>query len=402
LSQRVFITGIGLVSAIGNTVDENWQSLITGQTGIGKAKYVDSKHIDNFLFGEIPFSNDELKALLGLPQESINARTSLLAFMAAKEALTQSGLSKDQLDGIILGCTVSSMCETQKLYENAQGIDNGSMLYDRYDIGSVAMEISEFLGHVPFLNTINTACSSSANAIMQAVMMIRSGRAKRLLVGGADALSKYTINGFNSMMLLSDAQCKPFSTERDGINLGEGAGFLILEGEDYLDDRTPIAEVKGFGNANDSFHATSTSPEAIGPTKAMLTAIKEGGIEIESIDYINAHGTGTENNDETEYQALKNIFGEHIPPYSSTKTFTGHTLGAAGAIESIFSILMLQHHTIIGQNDFHEIQFHHKPTKTLTNQRLNRILSNSFGFGGNCTSILLEKVEETNSKSAEQ
>jgi len=396
LSQRVFITGIGLISSIGNSVEENWNSLVNDKRGIRKAKYVDSKLIENFLFGEVNLSNDELKKVLNLPLDSNYARTTLLAMVAVNEAMFSAKIDSSKIDGIIMGCTVSSMCETKKLYENAQAIDNQSNLYDRYDIGSVAMEISELIGDVPFHNTINTACSSSANAIMQGIMMIRSGRAKRLLVGGADALSKYTINGFNSMMLLSNSQCKPFSKDRDGINLGEGAGYLILEGEDFIEDRKPLAEVSGFGNANDSYHATSTSPDGIGPTKAMQTALNNAGVSPNQIDYINAHGTGTENNDETEYVAMKNVF-DALPPYSSTKIFTGHTLGAAGAIEAIFCVLMLLNNTIIGNSNKDELpdeKIQLIPTKTLTGISLNRILTNSFGFGGNCTSLLINKVND--------
>ena len=382
---------MGVVSAIGNSVAENWDALIRNKSGVSTARFVDSKHIDNFLFGEVNLSNDELKGLLGLVADSNYARTTLLALLAVNEAILSAQISTAEIDAIIMGCTVSSMCETRKLYENAQGIDNKSMLYDRYDIGSVAMEISEVIGHIPFHNTINTACSSSANAIMQGVMMIKSGKATKILVGGADALSKYTINGFNSMMLLSEGRCTPFSDDKHGINLGEGAGFLILEGEENMSlDKTPLAEIIGFGNANDSYHATSTSPEAIGPIKAMHTAINYAGIAPSQIDYINAHGTGTENNDETELKAIQHIF-KPVPLFSSTKPYTGHTLGAAGSIEAIFSVLMMLNNVAIG-NQINE----NNPTENLTSIEINRILSNSFGFGGNCTSLLFQKIRTGN------
>lgn len=396
MSHRVFITGVGLISAIGDTPEENWQSLVEGKSGIGTAKYVDSKLTDRFVFGEVPHSNEELKQIAGLPSDANFARTSLLAFIAAGEALLQAGLTSSEIDGIIMGCTVSSMCETQKLYENAQGIDNGSMLYDRYDIGSVAMEVSEYLGHIPYHNTINTACSSSANAIMQGVMMIRSGRAKRVLVGGADALSKYTINGFNSMMLLSEQRCSPFSGNRDGINLGEGAGFLVLEGEESIASKPVLAEVEGFGNANDSYHATSTSPEATGPTSAMQKALRTAGISSKEVQYINAHGTGTENNDKTEFQAIRKVFDKQIPLYASTKAYTGHTLGAAGSIETIFSLLMLRHQTVIGGNYTltHDDKISILPLEASKKMPLRRVMSNAFGFGGNCTSLILKAGRE--------
>lgn len=392
MSKRLYITGMGVVSAIGNSVDDNWHALLRDKRGIGKAQYVDSKLTETFFFGEVPLSNAALRVELGISPESTYARTTLLAIHAAREALLQSTVLASDIDAIIMGCTVSSMCETLKLYENAQGIDNGSMLYDRYDIGSVAMEISEWMGEIPIQNTINTACSSSANAIMQGAMMIRSGRAQRVLVGGADALSKYTLNGFNSMMLLSTNHCTPFSATRDGINLGEGAAFLVLESEDVLGDRVPLAELIGYGNANDSYHATSISAEGEGPYLAMQKALKQAQIMPETIDYINAHGTGTENNDITEYHAISRLF-HTIPPYSSTKVFTGHTLGAAGAIEAVFSILMLNENTLIGDNQFttSDAAMHTTPVGSPVHIPVNCVMSNSFGFGGNCSSLIFAK-----------
>jgi 3-oxoacyl-(acyl-carrier-protein) synthase len=392
LAKRLYITGMGIVSAIGNSVDENWHALLHDQRGIGTAQFVDSKLTDSFRFGEVPLSNAALRAKLGIPEESTFARTTLLAIHAAQEALNQAGIEGQDLDGIIMGCTVSSMCETLKLYENAQGIDNGSMLYDRYDIGSVAMELSEWLGDVPMQNTINTACSSSANAIMQGAFHLRSGKAKRLLVGGADALAKYTINGFNSMMLMSAGHCAPFSSTRDGINLGEGAAFLVVETEDTIGDRPVLAELIGYGNANDSYHATSISDEGEGPFQAMQHALNTAQIQPETVDYINAHGTGTENNDVTEFKAITRLF-HTPPPYSSTKVFTGHTLGAAGAIEAVFSIRMLKQNTLIGDTTFTQTGEHitQAPVTTSLHTPVNCVMSNSFGFGGNCTSLLFAK-----------
>ena len=392
--SRVFITGMGAISSLGESVPENFEKLKLAQKGIKKAKLIDSRLKEDFLFAEIPLTNEELKLRINEEVPSHFARTTLLGILAVKEAIKGANISNSDLDGIIMGCTVSAMCETENLYKNAQGIDNGSPFCDSYDIGSSAMEISSFLGGLPFQNTINTACSSSANAIAQGMMMIRCGEANKILVGGSDALSKYTINGFNSMMLLSADYCKPFQQNRDGINLGEAAAFFILESEESLGDKIPLAEIVGFGNTNDSFHATSISDNGEGPFKAMNNALKLAGIQARDIDYINAHGTGTENNDMAEAEALKRIFST-VPPFSSTKLYTGHTLGAAGALEAVFSVEMMLHNYIVGDDNFlqkdNSIQL--VPTKSEQNKSLKYVMSNSFGFGGNCTSLIFKNVK---------
>lgn len=389
---RVFITGAGAISSMGNSADENFQNLVAGKTGVKKASLIDSALKEKFPFGEIPLDKDGLKQLIGGTKALNYSRTTLLGIIAAQETIEQAGVTHEDIDGIILGCTVSAMCETDHLYNNTRGIDDGSNFSNSYDIGSTAIEIADYLGGIPFQNTINTACSSSANAILQGAMLLRTGKAKRLLVGGTDSLSKYTINGFNSMMLLSEETCKPFSHKRDGINLGEGAAFLMLETEEMLKGRIPLAELIGFANTNDSFHATSISPDAKGPVLAIQQALQLAEISPEKIDYINAHGTGTENNDAAEAHAIKTIFRDKIPLFSSTKLFTGHTLGAAGALELVFTVKMMENSCVIGDDAFinEDETIGIQPCRSQLNVPINYALSNSFGFGGNCTSLVLK------------
>jgi 3-oxoacyl-(acyl-carrier-protein) synthase len=174
---------------------------------------------------------------------------------------------------------------------------------------------------------------------MLGARLIKSGRARRAIVGGVDSLAKYTVNGFNSLKILSDAPCKPFDEDRDGLNLGEGAAYLVLEAENVVGDKKIYAEVAGYGNANDAHHPSAMSDEATGAIRSMREAVESAGIGFDLIGYINAHGTGTQNNDGVELTGMAALF-EKIPPFNSTKSYTGHTLGAAGAIEAVYSILL--------------------------------------------------------------
>jgi 3-oxoacyl-(acyl-carrier-protein) synthase len=245
-----------------------------------------------------------------------------------------------------------------------------------------------------FTDTINTACSSSANAIMLGARLIRSGRATRVIVGGVDSLAKYTVNGFNALKILSENPCKPFDVDRDGLNLGEAAAYLVLESEEAASGKKIYAQVAGYGNANDAHHPSAMSDDATGAIACMREAIQSAGICYDQIDYVNAHGTGTQNNDQVELYGLSMLFG-HIPPFNSTKSYTGHTLGAAGAVEAIFSILSIRHAELFPslhvQNPIDT--YHSSPIAVFTKkEQVSYVLSNSFGFGGNCTSLVFAGV----------
>ncbi|HEV7381830.1 MAG TPA: beta-ketoacyl-[acyl-carrier-protein] synthase family protein, partial [Dyadobacter sp.] len=200
-----------------------------------------------------------------------------------------------------------------------------------------------------------------------------------------------TVNGFNALKILSSNPSKPFDTGRDGLNLGEAAAYLVLESEEVATGKQFLVKITGYGNANDAHHPSAMSDEAVGAIASMKAALASAGLQTSDIDYVNAHGTGTPNNDQVELEGLKLLFG-NVPVYNSTKPYTGHTLGAAGAVEAIFSILSLQYQTVFPQLN---IQFPidpvYAPKSTLLNTELKNILSNSFGFGGNCTSLVISK-----------
>lgn len=395
--KRVFVTGMGMITTIGETVVENLYSLREGKCGITNLTLFDSKYADLCPFGEIKVSNEVLKSSFQLTTDSVT-RTSLLALNAMQEAIFNGGLNTDNLTSentaLITGNTVGGMCLTDSLYQDANSTKEASQYINSYDLGSIPMFLQEHYGLKGIVNNINTACSSSANAIMHGTRLIQHGFANRAIVGGVDSLAKFTINGFNSLHLLSNELCNPFSEDRKGLNLGEGAAFLILESEDVINADTKIhAEITGYANVSDAYHPSSLSDEGTGPFLAMTEALKKAQLKTSQIDYINVHGTGTENNDFAEAVAMKKVFQEKIPPFSSTKSSIGHTLGGAGAIESIYSILSIQEQEIFPQINFsNPMNEKLQPITENKKTSVNNVMSNSFGFGGNCTSLIFSKV----------
>jgi len=298
---------------------------------------------------------------------------------------------------LINGTSVSGMDISEQAYSKMLDGEsvNHEYWFSRHDCGKTSDLIAEYLGLNNLTTTISTACSSSANAIMHAGRNIKSGIYDCAIAGGTDALSLFTINGFNALKILDKEWCKPFDQNRKGLNLGEGAAYLVLESENSIlkSGSKPIAELVGFGNANDAYHQTASSPEGKGATLAMKQALREANLSITEIDYVNAHGTGTVNNDSSESVAIKNIFSESTPPYSSTKAYTGHTLAAAGAIEAVISLLSIREDLIFPNLNLDlPLDSIRKPVSTLEKQPVNAVLSNSFGFGGNCTSLIFKKL----------
>ncbi len=395
---RVLVTGLGMISAIGNNVRENHDSLRSGRSGIGRVAWFESLYASSLPFGEVKLSNDELKKSQHLETATGYTRTCLLADKAFAEAIADAQLTSGQLSSLdtalISASTVGGMCLTDQLYEDANHKSEGSEYLESYGCSAHTLKLVKRYRIKGFTDTINTACSSSANAIMLGARLIRSGRVKRVIVGGVDSLAKYTVNGFNALKILSETPCKPFDVHRDGLNLGEAAAYLVLESEELAAGKKVYAEVAGFGNANDAHHPSAMSDEATGAIRCMREAIGSAGIEVSQIGYVNAHGTGTQNNDQVEFFGMGELF-EKMPPYSSTKSFTGHTLGAAGAVEAIYSILAIVHSELFPGLNVHEPIG--GPTSApvaewRSDYPLHYVLSNSFGFGGNCTSLVFASV----------
>lgn len=392
----VCITGIGVVSAIGMSVGENLNALREGTTGIGPLRYLQGTKAP--LAGEVKASNDDLRKELNVSTEYVS-RTSLLGLQAAREAWGDNKRSGVIRTGIISATSVGGMDRSEVFYKDYLAQNNPDYkLLTTHDSGSTTERIARELGITGYINTLSTACSSGVNAIMLGARLILQGVLDRVLVGGSDALSGFTIDGFRSLMIYDDQWCRPFDESRAGLNLGEGAGFLLLEGEKSLEltGNTPICNVSGWANAADAYHQTASSPDGKGATLAIQHAIRRAGIGLDQISYVNAHGTGTKNNDHSESVALRNVFGDRIPPFSSTKAFTGHTLAAAGAIEAVFSVLAIQNNLIFPNLNYTTpiAETGLVPaTRLETGVEVNAVLSNSFGFGGNNSSLVLTKYE---------
>ena len=393
---KIFVTGLGIVSPIGTNSAQNLQSLRNSSCGIGKANYLRSNYTSSLLFGEVKLSNQELISNNPCEGKGIT-RTNLLALQAFNEAVMDAGIGEKDLQDrstcFLNADTVGGMCLTEQMYEDANNKSGGSEYLRSYDFAACTLFIEEQKKLRGITNTINTACSSSANAILMGARLLQQARAKTAIVGGCDSLAKFTVNGFNSLGILTEGRCAPFSENRKGLNLGEGAAYLVLEREQDCRNKRVYAELTGFANTNDAYHPSSLSPEGDGPYLAMKQALQMADLDPKEIGYINVHGTGTENNDLVEGLAMKKLFG-NVPPFSSTKSFTGHTLGAAGAVEAVFSLFGLQHQELYPSLNFSApvLETGLIPQLSCEKKKLNHVLSNSFGFGGNCTSLLFSAV----------
>jgi len=398
----VFITGFGIITSIGNNTEENFQSLIHGRCGYGALTILETVHRETLPCCEIKLSDQELHDFAGVTSGPGYTRTALLGLIAVKEALRSADLSRSELReaGLLSATTTGGIREFERnIYDLLDLTKNGDFTQytDTANPGEHCERIADYAGIKKYIATVSTACSSSANSIMQGAQLIKNNLLDIAVVGGSEALSKFTINGFNALMIVDPEHCRPFDNTRKGLNLGEGASYLVLESEASVASRkkVPIAELKGYGNANDAFHQTASSPEGTGALNAMKQALQTANISASQIDYINAHGTATENNDLSEGTGIERLFGPKVPFFSSTKPYTGHTLAAAGSIEAAFCVMALQHQMIWPNRNF----IHPMPELSITPVRelkqdikLTHVLSNSFGFGGNTSSLLFSSV----------
>lgn len=397
MNKRVAITGMGIISSIGNSVEENFQSLKNGKTGISTIENLETIHKEVIKVGEIKLTNQQLAQKLNLSVDNNFSRTTLLGAIAVNEALQSANISNinDCRSGFISATSVGGMDLNEKYFYDYYEDESIRRFLNSHDAGDSSHQIADYIGLKGMVTTVSTACSSAANAIMLGCRLIQSGQLDRVIVGGTDALAKFTINGFKTLMILSDTYNTPFDNDRKGLNLGEAAAFLVLESDEIVqkNNKKVLAYVSGFGNANDAFHQTASSENGEGAFLAMQKAFKLADLEPEDIDYINAHGTATPNNDLSEGRAILRMFKDNVPDFSSTKAFTGHTLAAAAAIEAVYSVLALQHNLVFPNMNFKKPmeEFNLIPQTTLKEKSINHVLSNSFGFGGNCSTVLFSK-----------
>ena len=398
MSRQVLVTGLGIVSGIGISVQETLASLLVGKPGVGTIKYLQTNHKD-IPCSEVQLSDEQMCRMLSIPDGFAITRTSLMGILATKNALADAKITPDKAlrIGFISSTTVGGMEKREQYYKDFLENDTRNDYIKIHDCGACTEVIADYFGGFNYVSTISTACSSSANAIVLGSNLIKQGILDCVVAGGSECLTKFHLNGFNSLMILDRTNCRPFDATRAGLNLGEGAAYLVLESDENARARNAklLCKVTGYGNACDSYHQTASSPNGEGATLAMQYALDMSGLKLSDIDYINAHGTGTINNDESEGIAIMNVFGNSIPPVSSTKAFTGHTTSAAGSVEAVISILAMQEGflppNLNFKNKIEKLSF--VPVRKLRrNVKISHVLSNSFGFGGNNTAIIFSKI----------
>ena len=400
--MNIQVAGYGIICAIGNDASAVLESLKAGRTGIGPMHYLQSVHKE-LPVGEVKLSNADMLRMLGQDESAIVSRTALMGAIAIRQALQHAHLDTEGKRIVVInGTTVAGMDVTERFLRQMKEDDGLLPLLEKHDCGSSTRQMADLAGLADAeVCTVSTACSSAVNAIILGSEMLKAGEADIVIAGGTEALSLFHLNGFNSLMILDKEQCRPFDKSRAGLNLGEGAAFVVLTRSLVKSEELRVkAYIRGYGNRCDAFHQTASSEDGEGAYLAMCDALQMAGLKPEDIHYINAHGTGTPNNDASESAAIRRVFGEEIPPVSSTKGFTGHTTSASGAIETVICILALRHQFLpanLGWKEQDEACIKPYGNSTLINSKFKTgictsVLCNSFGFGGNDSALVISSV----------
>ena len=407
--NRVVVTGYGVTSPIGNTPEEFWDSLKSGKIGIGPLTKFDTSEYNVHIAAEIkdfPFDKYFVKK-----DNNRFDPYSLYALYAAHEAVANAGLETENLDsdrfGVILSTGIGGIKEIEEQVERMN--DKGPkrirpMALPKALPNMAAGNIAMAVGANGVCKCVITACASSNDALGDAYREIKFGYQDVMLAGGAEAaITPFAIGGFQALTALSTTEDParasiPFDKDRNGFVMGEGAGILVLESLEHAQKRgaTILAEIVGYGNTCDAYHMTSPHPEGMGAIKAMKLAISEAGLEPTDIDYINAHGTSTPANEKGESQAIVAVFGKETP-VSSTKSFTGHLLGAAGAVEAIAVIEAMKHSHAPMTAGTKELSDYIEADVIFGQGRdmeIKHAISNTFGFGGHNSVVAFKRWED--------
>jgi len=412
MKKRVVITGMGAVTPLGNNVKEFWQGLIQGNSGLDKVTRFDLGDIPTQIAGEVK----DFDASLYMDRKEVRRmdRFTQYAVAAARMALEDadvdiSKVSSDKV-GVVLGSGIGGMATLEEQIEvrRVKGPGRVSPFFVPMMISNMAAgQIAIIFGATGPNLTVVTACASGTNALGEALKIIQRGSAEVMIAGGTEApITPMAFAGFCSMKAMScqnekpQKASRPFDAKRDGFIMGEGAGILILESLESAQKRNAhiYAEILGYGATADAYHITAPAPGGVGAAKAMLAAITDAGIQPKEVDYINAHGTSTELNDKYETMAIKEVFGEHAGKIaiSSTKSMTGHLLGAAGGIEAIATALAIEHDVVPPTINYEypdpQCDLDYVPNKA-RKIPVQYALSNSLGFGGHNATILLGKFK---------
>lgn len=410
--KRVVITGMGLVSPVGNTVNESWANIKAGKSGISWITLFDPELVANRTAGEV--KNLDLEGIFGKREMRRMDRAQMLALVAAEEAIKDAGIEITPDNQYDVGCIVGSgIGGISTVVEAFRGFDEKghrgvspvivpALLHD-----GISSRVSMQYGLKGPNYNITAACATSNNSLGDAADMIRMGRAKVMVAGGSEAcVMPMVISGFNNMKVLTNDEdipekaSRPFDATRGGFVAAEGAGILILEDLDHALERGAkiYAEFTGYGHTSDAFHVTAPNPDGIDAAEAIRRAMKEANITAQDVDYINAHGTGTQLNDKSETLAIKLALGEQAYniPVSSTKSMTGHILGATAAAEAIFSVKAIEDNfvppTTNLENPDPECDLDYTPIVG-KEKEINHVLSNSFGFGGHNTTVVISRYQ---------
>jgi 3-oxoacyl-(acyl-carrier-protein) synthase len=382
------ISGMGIVSAAGWSQEEVWAAIEEERSGLGPLTLFPSPRCGHVRVGEV-------KGRL----THRGSRTDGLAVYAARQAFAEAGLDSLSREArervaIALGTTTGGMLDTEVFLQGILREHRMDLrLLRHHECASPANAIARALGLGGFRATVSTACASGATAIALGCDLLESGQADIVLAGGADSLTRLTLNGFCSLLNVAPEGCRPFDAQRGGMSLGEGAGILVLEKEESAVARGANirGRIAGWGSTCDAYHVTAPTPDGSGARQAMALALQRAGMRPEQVDYVNAHGTGTWENDEAEARAIVQLFDRRLPLVSSTKAFFGHTLAAAGAIEAIVCILALERQRAPANLGLRcaDPRIGFAPVPHTQQARIEAAMSNSLGFGGNNCSLIL-------------
>lgn len=406
--EKVVITGLGTVNALGHSLPETWSRIVEGIAGIGPITLFDASAFEVSLACEV--RGFDPQSVLPRKEARRRDRSQLFATASAQQALAQSGLRADQSDpgriGVFMSCSVGGMASLQEVFDRiAAGTPrrvsplSSTMFMANGASGMIAIDHG-FTGPA---HSVNSACASGADGIGSAWLMIRAGVLDAAVAGGTDApitsvgVGSLDRSGAMSRRTIDDAPCpQPFDLDRDGFVMGEGAAALVLESESHARARGAeiLAELAGYGSTADAFHITAPSKNGEGAALAMRSALSAAGEE--TVDYINAHGTGTRLNDRTETKAIKRVFGEpaYRVPVSSTKSMTGHMIGATGALEAALCVAALRDQVAPPTINYHtpdpdcDLDYVPNQARRLT---MSVVMSNSFGFGGHNAVLVVRK-----------
>lgn len=398
--MNIGINGIGIVSAIGNDASQVRRSLVERSSGIGTMQHLQSAH-SHLPVGEVKLSDQELKDMLGIPAESIVCRTVLLGVFAIRQAMADAGIdvsAKGKRICLICGTTVGGMDVTERYYNEMKQDDSRIGLMETHDCGACSEQMARLSGlQDASVCTISTACSSALNAIALGARMLENDEVDYVVAGGSESLSLFHLNGFNTLMILDHVQCRPFDATRAGLNLGEGAAFLVMS----RTDEARYGYVTGWGNRCDAFHQTATSDDGLGARLCMQEALDMAGLKPSDVPYVNAHGTGTPNNDRSESYAIRSVFADALPLVSSTKSLTGHTTSASGSIEAVLCLIAMQENLALAAMGCTAKDEACVPVlEENVKMELKHVLCNSFGFGGNDSAIVLSKEPKVGMQTA--